>query len=193
MNGANWSVIDVSMPTESSSIRILQRLLLQLLDQNVGNMDLYTSLVIAYQQMSSPVDLAEQERVGWQAFETTMSIAANSKNMMVLVDGLESIAGGEIVALEFVGHLSDVAARIPNVTVVVLSRPLSKQSTHNVEHFVITPEHTINDIARMVDKALDSYPLIQNEQPERRQAAVQRIAQSTNGYVLSETYFPMAS
>ena len=176
--------VDTAIPIETSSVRLIQCFLHQLLDQNVGNMELFKSLAAAYQKMSGPVDLVREELAVWQAFETALSISASSKNMVVLIDGLEGITGGEPVALELVDRLLEIAATIPNATVVILSRPFSRQSTWKAEQFAITTEHTLEDITRMVGRDLESYPPFRDEQEERRQAIVKRIAQSANGSFL---------
>ena len=64
------------MPTESTSVRLLQSLLLQLLDQNVGNMDVFNALADAYERSQDRTDLAEQDLAAWQALKSVLGIVA---------------------------------------------------------------------------------------------------------------------
>ena len=64
------------MPTENTSVRLLQSLLLQLLDQNVGNMDVFNTLADAYEGRQDHKDLAEQDVAAWQVFESVLGIVA---------------------------------------------------------------------------------------------------------------------
>lgn len=116
--------------------------------------------------------------------QAALSAAASSQNMVVVIDALDGIIGGEPAALEFAGHVFDVAAMVPTVKIIILSRPFPLEPTEMVERFTITPAQTLNDIERMVDRALVSYAPIQDEPVARRQATVKRIAQSGNGSFL---------
>ena len=64
------------MPTESTFVRLIQALLLQLLDQNVGNMDVFNTLADSYERSQDHTDLAEQNVAAWQALESVLGIVA---------------------------------------------------------------------------------------------------------------------
>lgn len=172
------------MPIETSSLRLVQSLLLQILDQNIGNTEVLSSLGVAHQKTTASMDIVEHESAMWQAFGKVLGIAAIPTNIVILVDGVEAILGGEPVALTFVDKLVAIVAEVPNATAILLSRPLSTPSDLWAGEFVINTEHTFGDIMQVVVRALEPCGPLQDESDERRQLVAKRIAQSANGSFL---------
>ena len=156
-------VLDIATPIDSSSVHLIRHFLLQLLDQNLGNLELLSELANADQNMSSSLSLFDQESTIWQCFERALGIVARSQEMVILVDGLDGITGGDPAALDFLNHLIDVTAKFPKTKAIILSRPLSNPFPSSVEQFSITPEQTLGDMTRTIGRTLEVYPPLQSE------------------------------
>lgn len=159
-----------------------------MLDQNIGNTEVLSSLGVAYRKTTGSTDIVEHESAMWLAFDKVLGIAAFSVNIVILIDGVEAILGGEPVALTFVDKLVAIVAKVPNATAILLSRPLSAPSDLWAGEFVIRTEHTFGDLMQMVVRALEPYGPLQVEPDERRQVVAKRIAQSANGSFLWAQY-----
>lgn len=181
---ANLPLTDPAVPIETSSLRLVQSLLLQMLDQNIGNTEVLNSLGDAHRETIGSTDIVEHESAMWQAFERVLGIAAFSTNIVILIDGVEAILGGEPVALTFVDKLLARVAEVPNATAILLSRPLPTPSDLWTGEFAINTEQTLGDMMQMVGRALESIEPLQDEPEERRQVVAKRIAQSANGSFL---------
>lgn len=181
---ANLPITDPAVLIGTSSLGLVQSLLLQMLDQNIGNTEVLSSLGVAYRKTTGSMDIVEHESAMWQAFERVLGITAFSANIVILIDGVEAILGGEPVALIFIDKLVAMVAEVPNATAILLSRPLSTSSDLRVGEFVINTEHTLGDIMQMVVRALEQIEPLQDEPEERRQVVAKRIAQSANGSFL---------
>ena len=143
-----------------------------------------SSLGVAHRKTTGSTDIVEHESATWQAFGQVLGIAASSANVVVLIDGVETILGGEPAVLTFVDKLVAIMAEVPNATAILLSRSLSTPSDLWAGEFVINTEHTLGDIMQMVVRALEPIEPLQDEPEERRQMVVKRIAQSANGSFL---------
>jgi len=147
-------------------------------------MEVSSSLGVAYRKTTGSTDIVEHESAIWQAFGQVLGIAAISANVVILIDGVEGILGGEPAVLTFADKLVAIVAEVPNATAILLSRPLSTPSDLWAGEFVINTEHTLSDIMQMVVRAFELYEPLQDEPEERRQVVVKRIAQSANGSFL---------
>lgn len=143
-----------------------------------------SSLGVAHRKTTGSTDIVEHESATWQAFGQVLGIAASSANVVVLIDGVETILGGEPAVLTFVDKLVAIMAEVPNATAILLSRSLSTPSDLWAGEFVINTEHTLGDIMQMVFRALEPIEPLQDEPEERRQMVVKRIAKSANGSFL---------
>ena len=139
------------------------------------------SISTAYDQASIAKDPVEAEFVLWQAFEAAFQNFATTNNPVIVVDGLDAIAGGESTALEVINRLYVSVANIPSARVIILARPFSKSSPRPAEQLLITIDHTIDDISRVVERELSPYPVFKEQTQDRRAAIVERIARGANG------------
>ncbi|KAL8786241.1 MAG: hypothetical protein Q9195_008297 [Heterodermia aff. obscurata] len=173
--------IDPAVEIENASIQVVQRLLLQILDQGVGNLELMRRLSTAYDDVSAAKDSHEAELTLWQAFKGAVQGFGVSTNLVIIVDGLDAVAGGEPKAVEVLDYLYDSVAESPNTKLLVFARPFSQASKRPSAHLSITPDHTFDSLSRLLEKDLLPNAVYKDQQDDQRAAIVERIARSANG------------
>ena len=138
-------------------------------------------LSTVYDDVSVAKDPQAAEFALWQAFKGAVQAVEASKNLVIIVDGLDAIAGGEPKAVEVLDHLYDSVAETPNTKLLIFARPLPQASKGPSALLSITPDHTFDNLSRSIEKNLLSSTLYNGQQDDRRAAIVDRIARSANG------------
>ena len=171
-------MLDADIPTEATSLNLIKGLVLQLLEQSVGDIALYHSLVAVFEMSAKSKDASEVESALWRAFDTALK---TSNNLVILVDGLDVIAGGEPAALKLLEKLHDVTSRHSSVKTIVLARPSSKPYPKHTRQFFINSAHVREDIHFLIHRSLSSYQHFRDQKEDDREAIVERITESANG------------
>ena len=159
----------------------MQRLLSQILDRDVGNPELMRRLSTAYDNVSAAKDPQAAELALWQAFNGAVQAFGVSTNLVIMVDGLDSIAGGELKAVEVLDRLYDSVTESPNTRLLIFARPFSQASKGPSTLLSVTPDHTFDNLSRFIEKTLLPNALYKEQQNDRRAAIVERLARSANG------------
>ena len=166
---------------EATSTQLARHLLARVLDQGVGNLDIKRRLSAAYDDESAAKDPQEAERTLWQAFKDTVQAFGVFTNLVIIVDGLDAIAGGEPKVAEVLDHLYDSVAESPNTRLLIFARSFSQISTGPSALLSITLDHTFDNLSRLIEKNLLPSAIFKEQQDDQRAAIVERIARSANG------------
>ena len=176
------SHIDPAVVNETASTQLVQHLLSQILDRDIGNLELMRRLCTAYDDVSAAKNRQAAELSLWQAFKGAVQAFGASTNLVVIVDGLDAIAGGEPKAVEVLDHLYDSVTEFPNTKLLIFARPFSQASKGRPSTLLsITPDHTFENLSHSIEKGLLHSALYKEQQDDRRAAIVERIARSANG------------
>ena len=152
--------------------------MLQLLEQNVGDVALYNSLVAVFEMSAKSRNASEVEFALWRTLDTALK---TSDNLAILVDGLDLIAGGEPAATKLLEKLHNITSKHGSVKTIVLARPFSKPYPQNTRHFSIHAGHVREDIQYLIYRSLGSYRHFRDQKEDDREAIVERITESANG------------
>jgi hypothetical protein len=151
-------------------------LLLQLLQLNVADNDLYKSLAYAYElsKKGSP----DIENALWTAFQAGLT---GGQNHTIVIDGIDQLKGGEAAATKLLTHLDSVVAKQNKTKILLFSRTLSNTVTQKHAHFAITPEHTRQDIGYFTNFLLSSSHTLRVLSEEDRPKVNAKITEIANG------------
>ncbi|KAM0263143.1 hypothetical protein ACHAQJ_001296 [Trichoderma viride] len=109
----------LSKPTATG---FLKSLLSKLLDQNVGNIEVYKSIVRAFEQHFAGAYSEPTEPLLWQALHDSLeAVRINHASIVILLDGCDEVAGGDT---KFYEKLQTCTSGLPNVRVVTFSRSI---------------------------------------------------------------------
>lgn len=162
----------------------MKSLLLQLLDQRVGNIQLYQKLVQAYKQsrMSSSVDAYED--CLWKAFSSILGATlAGAKDTFVLVDGLDEVHGDSNAPQKLFTRLKDASAPFENVRLITLSQSTAVPSLHS-HRLDAGVSQLYEDIAAVARKTMSRYKSFTNLSVPEQQASLRRIVNASQGSFL---------
>ena len=129
--------------------------MLQLVERGVGDVELYSKLVKCYESSTEMKEEKKLEDSLWEALEAGLkTIASQRINLVLLVDGLNEISGGNAAALALYEKLQKLTGRFSTFRAVVLSRPISWPTSTKSRQLQITEDHTHDDIRRVVQSEL---------------------------------------
>ncbi|KAH7050107.1 hypothetical protein B0J12DRAFT_699514 [Macrophomina phaseolina] len=141
------ATVDSQVPAQATQIALVKTLLLQLLEQNVGNVALYRCLSNVVELDTNTSSTQDAEDALWYTLDTALKPL---KDVVLVIDGLDALEGDESEKFEAYEQLYNIAAKNNNVRVIVLSRPLSKPWPKPTRQLTMGPERTTGDVKHMV-------------------------------------------
>lgn len=169
---------------EATSLAVVKRLLLQLLERHVGDKDLYHGLVEARQHATSK-DVESLEKSLWKCIDTGLDQYRGTEFVMIVVDGLDELEGGQQHITRTVNHLASIASKYGNVQVILSSRgSASKPSYGKTRNFAITSGHTHEDLRLVIDGLLEYYKHFRHQSEHAREKIVEQLVHAAKGNFL---------
>ncbi|KAI4287738.1 MAG: hypothetical protein L6R35_003004 [Caloplaca aegaea] len=166
------------------SIAVAKRLVLQLLDKNVGNKDFFRSLVDTH-KVSLSKDLDAVEKSLWKCVDIGLDRYRGTDYLMVIVDGLDDLEGGQQQVARVANHLLLLASNHSNVQAVTCSRgSIPKSSQGKTRNFAITSDHTHEDLRLVIDNAFSGYKHFDNQSEHVREKIVEQLRHVAEGNFL---------
>lgn len=170
---------DANLKSERSSFSIVRSLLLQLLERNVGDLSVYKILSALYERAERSGVTDNLEAALWKAFDS--ALGRSECKLMIVIDGLDHLDGGEPVIWELCERLRCTASKYSYVKCLLLSRPLSKPCPSTIKEFVIEATCNTADIKRFVDITINSCIEFKTLKVEERRKVVETITQTSSG------------
>ncbi|KAG8528606.1 uncharacterized protein KY384_006293 [Bacidia gigantensis] len=176
---------EADIPSQCKSLSLIKSLAAQLLDRNVGNVEIYKKLAATYELSTKPGQDKKVEAALWEAVEASIkSIASKENNLVILVDGLDHIKGGTAVAKETFQKIHHVAMRLAYVRSIIFCRPECAVPSKYVEQLKITPDHVHDDIRRVVNASLEHHKLLQKLSGQTRDNLLDGLTHGCKGSFL---------
>ena len=163
-----------------------KNLILQLLESNVGNAALFNALVKVHEISLDSKDSNQLEKALWNALDTGLGgIVAKSENIMIVVDGLDEVHGGEQTAKTIRDHLATISLKHSTVQIVILSRdPVISSSKAKIQKLEITSDHTHSDLQHMTEHTLEHYSHFRNLEEFKQEGIAEQISHASKGNFL---------
>ncbi|KAL8995733.1 MAG: hypothetical protein Q9169_004591 [Polycauliona sp. 2 TL-2023] len=166
------------------SITVAKRLLLQLLDLNVGNKEFFRMLVEVHQAAHSSNPEAAQKSV-WKCVDVGLDQYRSTEHLMFMIDGLDEFEGGHRQTTSVANQLASLAAKHKNVQFITCSRGTIFESGHGkICKFVITADHTHEDLRLVIDNALHGQVHFDHQSEHGREKIVGQLLQAAKGNFL---------
>lgn len=173
------------LPTEATSLACVKSLLLQLLHQNVGNVQFFSRLVSAYKTFISSGKIAELEESLWHALDLGLQgYKTGSTHLIIVIDGIEKIAGGDSAAHKFAKRIHDMAEEHTFVRTVMLSRSKFTHNFHHVKELQLTSAKNHDDIRRMIHDILRKSHHFRDLSGDQQSKVLEQIVDGANGSFL---------
>ncbi|KAI4127033.1 MAG: hypothetical protein LQ338_003402 [Usnochroma carphineum] len=163
---------------------VAKRLLLQLLDKNVGNQDFFRALVEAHRATQSK-DSESAEGSLWKCIDIGLDQYRDTDHLMIVVDGLDDFEGGQQQASNVANHLTQLASKHRNTQAIFCSRSAVSKSKHgNTRSFVITSDHTHEDLRLVIDNSLKGYPHFDHQSEHAQEKIAEQLVHAAKGNFL---------
>ena len=169
---------DATISSEATPLSVLKNLVLQLLEQNVGNVSLYKLLSSVLEISAGRDSESDIEDALWKALDEALETDENS---MLILDGLDQITGGEATRTQFLDRLHTTCVRHATVKCIVLTKPLSKPFSKRTRHLSIEPKYIHQDLCHIVTRLLAPHPHFRDRHEDERSQIVHRITDGAKG------------
>jgi hypothetical protein len=146
-----WSAVHASIDTQtraqSTQSALVKTLLLQLLEQNVGNVELFRALANVTELSANTANVQDAEDALWYTLDTALK---GLRNVILVIDGLDALDGTEEEVRDAFEHLHNIATKNAQVKVIILSRPLAKGWPKPVRSVAIDTAHSTVDVKYVI-------------------------------------------
>ena len=131
---------------------------MQLLERDAGDITLYNHLVNAYRASFTSKTGAEVEEELWHALRASVQTVTKSKefNLVLVVDGLDEVIGGEKVQKHICEHLHQLTSKYGNARLVVFSQKLPWAASASRRQLTLNADLVRPDINKMIRAELQS-------------------------------------
>ena len=175
---------EADIPGEATSLATVKRLLQQCLEMNVGYKNLYNDLVKALHN-SATKSFNEVEEDLWSCLDDCLGRAQKANDTMIVVDGLDHCQGGEKVAKLVAHRLASLAAKHPQVQVILLSRYTDLETNHGKQQsFAITPDHVREDLLTVIEHSFGDHKHFRSRSEHSQEKVVEQILHAAKGNFL---------
>lgn len=175
---------EADVPSEATPLAAVKRLLLQLLEINIGHKKYHALLAEAY-RLSIAKPQGELERELWNCLEIGLGHIQANDPVIIIVDGLDDIHGGQTTAQVIIDKLGSLAAKYSHLQAIMFSRDAAlKPSKGETQLFAITPNHTHEDLRIVIDRCFKDYELFANRTEHSQEHVVEQILHAAQGNFL---------
>lgn len=165
-------LVDATISSEAAPLSVLKHLVLQSLEQNVGNVSLYKLLSSVLEMSAGTENGSDIEDALWKALDQALK---TDENILLILDGLDQITGGEAIRTKFLDRIYGICVHHPTVKCIVLTKPLSKPFSKPARHLSIQSKHIHQDLCHVVDRLLAPHPHFHDRKEDERRQIVHRI------------------
>lgn len=177
-------VIEADAPAENTSLAVVKRLLLQMLEIDLGDKKFFQALVEAY-RVSMTNNLSKLEKMLWDCLDIGLRRFQEEDHAMILADGVDEIQGGEAVAKAVVDKLGYFCAKYTNIQAITMSRHSSlKPSKGKIQSFAISADHTHEDLRLVINHSLENYKHFSSRNEHARESLVEQLLHAAKGNFL---------
>lgn len=125
------------------------------------------------------------EKSMWKGIDTGLDQYRGTDYLMIVVDGLDELEGGEQHVTRTVNHLASMASKHSNVQVTIFSRGSASKPSHGkTRNFAITSDHTYEDLRLVIDSLLERYHHFQHQGEHARERIVEQLLHAAKGNFL---------
>lgn len=170
--------------TGEDAVAVIKRLLLQLLEKDVGNKDFFEGLVDAH-RIARSKDMETIEESLWKTLDIGLDRYRGTDNLMIIVDGLDELEAGQQQVTRVAHQLALLASKHRNVQIITSSRgSVSKPSQAKTRNFVITSDHTHEDLRLVLDSSLYGCKHFDHQDEHARERIVEQLRHAAKGNFL---------
>jgi hypothetical protein len=153
----------------------------QLFEKRIGNTHLFQLLSDAYEHSRRTVTDEDYDRILWSVLETAFgSPLRGAKPLVVVVDGMDEVAGGEAPLLQ---KLQEVTSKATGLKLIVFGSQAAPARPDQA-NIPVTPDLILDDIAAVVRNIFENHKALITMSEVEQEILVDRITQAANGSFL---------
>ncbi|KAF2649669.1 hypothetical protein K491DRAFT_721459 [Lophiostoma macrostomum CBS 122681] len=179
-----YDVINFSVDTEvkytTTPLSLIKSLLFQLLDRKVGHESLVSHITKAIALSRQGSSAAEVESALWTALETVL----HDQKLLILVDGIDQLAGVRIGNPPVLEILDRITKRHRHIKAIVLSRPVSDAALKHCQEILALGNKTVRDIGYYFEDSIQHYPQLRKLKESDKMEIVSKYTEASNGSFL---------
>jgi tetratricopeptide (TPR) repeat protein len=153
------------------------------LEVNVGDKALFKKLTAAHNLSKVSNDVAVENAL-WETIDAGLGCfdSQSQDNLMVVVDGLSELGTNSKDTVTT--RLQGLVSKHQNVKVIILARNISSKQPGGVKSLGISPDHTHNDLERVLRRSLRNSPHYQEQKENEQEAIIEKLVLDAKGSFL---------
>ncbi|KAL8867412.1 MAG: hypothetical protein Q9174_005684, partial [Haloplaca sp. 1 TL-2023] len=176
--------LDADLLREATTLAVLRSLLRQLLEIDLGHKKLHQDLAKAYHSSieNGSFDL---ERALWDCLEVGLRHVQDSNPIMVVLDGLEDMVGGDKAAREVISRMASIASKYRNLQAITTTQgKLEISSKAKYQPFEVTSGLTHEDLRIVINSRLQDYKHFRGRTEHAQEHLVEGLVRKAKGNFL---------
>lgn len=145
----------------------------------------YKLLCAAHKLSNQATSSTDVENALWRAFDKALDV---DSDIMIVVDGLDQIIGGEPVIQKFVDRLHKITAKHPSTKCIIFSHPRTLPFSERTIQFSLQPKHVRDDLRLFIDRSLGPINHFRDRQEAEKETIVHRIIECAQGSFILANY-----
>lgn len=158
--------IDPLLPSETSTTCVIKSLLRQVVERQCGSVNMYEALVKLMGTVAAGGVPIQVENALWECLEIVISNAGQP--MMLVIDGLSELDGGDAVAAALFDGLLNMISGNRMIRLLVLSRPFAFSPGTPLRRKTIEARDVHKDIHRVINDLVPSQSATPSAEIARR-------------------------
>ena len=152
-----------------------------MLDVDLGHKKFFTDLEAAY-RASTTTESSKVEKLLWNCLDTGLRRFQDANQVMVVVDGIDEVHGGQKAVQSVTNRLGSLSAKHSKVQVIYMTRNKAlKPDSGSTSDFGISADHTHEDLRLVIDRCLADYKHFQSRSEHARENLVEQLLHAANG------------
>ncbi|KAI4243543.1 MAG: hypothetical protein LQ352_006999, partial [Teloschistes flavicans] len=176
-------VIEADNPGEATVSAVIKRLLRQLLEIDVGDHKFHDDLAGAYRASLTHSSGDIQKKL-WSCLKTGLQHVQEKNHIMIVIDDLDAVQGGQKVAKLLLNELGSLAAKYSQVQIITTGRDESKPEKGKTRLFEITSDRVHEDLRIVIDHRLEDYKYFHSRSEHAREHLVEQLLHAAKGNFL---------
>ena len=172
---------------QSTSLSLVKTLLYQLLEQQIGDLEVYEAIEHAYRELSSSRDAKVHEEKLWTAMTSCLQAInerSDSETLVMVIDGVDEGAGMLKGASAICQRLHSVAQRFASVRLLQFSTPLEMSTPKSSVRLSLTAAQTADDLRMLIRQSLESNTCFRELNEEEQDKMAERLVSAAEGSML---------
>ncbi|KAL9620471.1 MAG: hypothetical protein Q9160_005056 [Pyrenula sp. 1 TL-2023] len=180
-----YRFVESDLPTEATSLACVKSLLLQLLQQNVGDAPFFSNLASAHATFIASGNTTQLENKLWDALHIALDVYKDgSTKLIIVIDNLDQLNSDKVAVSSFAKRIQELVNRHVCVRTIILAQSNYVANTKHTKEIHLSPSLVSDDIRRVTQDILQRNRHFEDLGVDRKREVWDQIVKKSGGSFL---------